>query len=50
MEEEEARSDSEDSNDSWTTPEEFSSDFILQLAIKTRMPVAQSKKNGQNGW
>lgn len=50
MEEEEPRSESEDSNDSWTTPEEFSSDFILSLAIKTRVPVVQNKKNGQGGW
>jgi len=50
MDEEEPRSDSEDSNDSWTTPEEFSSDFILSLAIKTRVNVSQNKnKNGQPG-
>lgn len=50
MEDEDARSESEDSNDSWTTPEEFSAEFILSLAIKSRVPVVNNKKNGSGGW
>lgn len=50
MEDEDARSESEDSNDSWTTPEEFSAEFILSLAIKSRVPVVNNKKNSTVGW
>ncbi|KAK6631656.1 hypothetical protein RUM44_006185 [Polyplax serrata] len=50
MEDEDARSESEDSNDSWTTPEEFSAEFILSLAIKSRVPVVNNKKNNAVGW
>nr|CAD7202790.1 unnamed protein product [Timema douglasi] len=44
--EDEAMSESEDSNDSWTTPEEFSAEFILRYG--SRMLNSSTTNNGSN--
>ncbi|XP_075231305.1 juxtaposed with another zinc finger protein 1 [Lycorma delicatula] len=45
VDEDEVVSDFEDSNDSWTTPEEFSSEFILRHGSK----MVTSNSSGANG-